>query len=222
MQPPFHANPDAHRCLHATLRMAVEARRPDTPVPWALLDSLTQRRPGEGTWTHAAYLALPHLGVRAHALDAFDYVAFAADPVRTLRRDLPLALAMRMLGGNDLDHAARLAHVLLALEPIPIVRRSPDLADIDRLLDEGALLIANVDQHTLDDTPGLSGHSVLVYGRDGDDLVLHDPGARGQGHPGRRVGRERFERAWSYMGEGLRELLVVEGRNSEAEVRPAG
>jgi hypothetical protein len=211
MRPPFHPSPDAWRCLQATLRMAIEGVRPGTTVPFRVLDVLTRRRPGEGTWTHAAYLALPHLGVEARAIDPFDYAAFASDPRRTLLRTYPGAVAARMVVDHDLSHAAALARVLLELDPIPREVRPPTLDDVDAALDAGWLLILNVDAHALDDGPDLSGHSLLVFGRAGGTYQTHDPGTEGRGTPDRAVERERLLRAWSYLGDDQRELLAIRG-----------
>jgi hypothetical protein len=212
MRPPFHVNPDAHHCLQCTLRMAVGALRPDRPVDLDRLDALTARRPAEGTWTHAAYLALDALGLDGIAYDAFDYEAFARAPLPTVFRVFPNDVAIRMAVGFDLIAAAGLARDLLASHPIPIVPRAPTLNDVDRHLDDGWLLIANVDAAALDGASGASGHSVLVFDRDGDDLIVHDPGASGVGTPDRRLTRPDFERAWSFMGPQHRELLALRAR----------
>lgn len=209
MTPPFHANPDRHHCLQSTLRMALEAAEPGSRYSLRLLDILTQRQAKEGTWTHAAYLALGGLPVQALAIDPFDYKAFSDQPVKTVFETFPANVAMSMATGFDLVSAAQLAREVVEREPVPIEVRSADLADVDRLLDEGWLLIANVDAGVLNDVTSPSGHSVLVYDRDGDDLVVHDPGENGQGTPGRRVSRKRFLRAWSYMGDDQRELIAV-------------
>ena len=209
MRPPFHANPDAHHCLQSTLRMALEAAEPGATYPLRLLDTLTQRRPGEGTWTHAAYLALATLPVQARAIDAFDYAAFADNPVKTVFDAFPTEVAASMAVGFDLVAASVLARELLAHRPIPIEARSPDLDDLDALLDDGWLLICNVDAGVLDGGTSPSGHSVLVFGRTDGGYLVHDPGENGVGTPDRVVSRDHLRRAWSYMGEAHRELIAI-------------
>jgi len=211
MRPPFHANPDQHHCLQSTLRMALEASEPGSTYSLRVLDLLTQRRPNEGTWTHAAYLALGALPVQARALDAFDYAAFADNPVKAVFDHFPTQVASSMAMGFDLVAAATLARELVERQPIPVESRSPDLSDLDTLLDQGWLVICNVDAGVLDDGPSPSGHSVLVWDRDGDTYIAHDPGQNGTGHPDRPIEREHLLRAWSYMGGRSRELLAVRG-----------
>lgn len=213
MVPPFRVNPDGFRCLQCTLHMAlhhlVGAEAPDLDA----LDRATHRRPGEGTWTHAAYLALARFpALHAVAYDAFDYRAFAARPLPTLLNTFPPSVAVGMAQGFDLVAAAALARRLLDECPVDLVPQPPTLRDVHRHLDEGWLLIANLNAAALDREPGITGHSVLVYDRDGSDLIAHDPGVDGHGTPSRRIAPAVFERAWSFMGDKNRELLAIRRR----------
>lgn len=208
MVPPFHANPDNHHCLQCTLRMALETVRPGRSWTIDELDRLTLRRRGEGTWTHAAYLALGRLGVEARAYDRFDYAAFAADPLNTVLDTFPPRVAHAMAQGFDLVSAAGLARELLAQRPISIVSDPVDLTTVDGLVDDGWLVIANVDATILDGGERPSGHSLLVYDRTESAYIAHDPGTDGQGVASRHVPRHRFEAAWSFMGPEHRELLA--------------
>lgn len=209
MRPPFHANPDQHHCLQSTLRMALEASEPGAKYSLRILDILTQRRPSEGTWTHAAYLALGGLPVQALAIDPFDYATFAERPVKAVFETFPPEVAMGMAAGFDLVAASQLARELVEREPIPIEVRSATLDDVDRMLGQGWLLIANVDAGVLDGRASPSGHSVLIWGREGDQLRVHDPGENGTGRPDRLIDRDLFVRAWSYMGDDHRELIGI-------------
>lgn len=210
MSPPFIANPDAHRCLPAALLMALRGIGADRGASLDDLDALTSRRPNEGTWTHAAYLALAAFrGAQARAIDPFDYAKFAEDPLLTVIDAFPAAVAETLANGFDLVAAAALARRLLEEWPIPIERRCPTLTDVDALLDDGWWLIANVNAAALDGAPGRVGHSVLVYGRTDGALIAHDPGTGGVGAPARAIERPTFERAWSFMGDGNRELLAL-------------
>ena len=211
MRPPFHANPDQHHCLQCTLRMALEAAEPGATYRLRLLDLLTQRRAGEGTWTHAAYLALGTLPVEARAYDAFDYDAFVDNPVNAVFDSFPPDVAASMASGFDLIAATTLAREVVSRQPIPIEARSPGLDDLDALLDDGWLVICNVDAGVLNGGASPAGHSLLVWDRDGDALIVHDPGENGAGTPDRRVDRDVFLRAWSYMGAGLREAIAIRG-----------
>jgi hypothetical protein len=210
MTPPFIANPDAHRCLPAALLMALRGLRADRGVSLDDLDRLTARRPHEGTWTHAAYLALAAFpGAQARAIDPFDYARFAAEPLLTVLDAFPMPVAETLANGFDLVAAAALARRLLDEQPLPIARRCPTLSDVDALLDDGWWLIANVNAAAIDGSPGRIGHSVLVHGRGGGDLIAHDPGSGGVGVASRAIDRATFERAWSFMGPGNRELLAL-------------
>jgi len=218
MRPPFIANPDGHRCLQCTLWMALRALGADPGLTLDQLDAATFRRAGEGTWTHAAYLALagfPH--IEARAIDPFDYERFAVQPLLTVLDTFPRPVAETLANGFDLVAAASLARRLLAERPLDIVRRSPDLSDVRALLDGGWLLIANVNAAALQGSDGVIGHSLLLFARDGAELRAHDPGTGGSGHPDRAFDERTFERAWSFMGAGQRELLALRRASARQE-----
>ncbi|TVQ89248.1 MAG: hypothetical protein EA397_15865 [Deltaproteobacteria bacterium] len=214
MTPPFVPNPDAYRCLQCTLLMALRAlgaRHVDGRIPdLDLLDTLTHRRPGEGTWTHAAYLALRGFPtVQARAYDAFDYRAFAQSPTATLFDAFPRGIASAMASGFDLVAAASLARELLDDPPLDLIAEPPTLRHVDALLTAGWLLLANVDAGTLSGRGLTSGHSVLLFAREGEVYRVHDPGMKGEGRADLRISRELFEAAWSFMGPARRELLAL-------------
>jgi hypothetical protein len=223
MIPPFIANPDAFRCMTCTLWMALRALGADERLDLDAVDRLTARRPREGTWTHAAYLALAAFPtVRAEAWDPFDYERFARDPLLTVLDTFSPPIAANLANGFDLVAAATLARRLLDERPIVLHRRAPSLEDVDRVLDSGALLIANVNAAALDGRSGTTGHSVLLYARDGDLLVAHDPGTDGRGVAGRRIPRDTFVRAWSFLGDGQRELLALRAASDADRPQAAG
>lgn len=219
MAPPFIPNPDAFRCLQCTLLMALRhlgiAEHQGAPLTLEHLDALTHRRPGEGTWTHAAYLALGTFdSLESLAYDTFDYEAFVDSPVKTLFDAFPPGAASQMASGFDLIEAASLAARLIESPPLVLNRAAPTLGDIDRLLDEGWLLIANVDAAQLSGQGLPSGHSVLLYARTQTGYFLHDPGTQGSGHQARHLDREHFERAWTYLGIPRRELIALRSRQA--------
>lgn len=210
MRPPFIANPDGHRCLQCTLLMALRALKADQG--WTLddVDVATYRRPGEGTWTHAAYLALAaRPQVEALAIDPFDYERFAQDPLLTVLDTFPRAVAETLANGFDLVAAAALAHRLIEERPIPLEQRSPTLEDVRRLIDADWLVIANVNAAALAGDEGVVGHSLLLFSRSDAGLIAHDPGSGSGGQPDRCIDETTFEGAWSFMGEHQRELLAV-------------
>ena len=215
MRPPFFANPDAHSCLQSTLRMALSACGISPAPTHDEMVALTRKQPGEGTWTHGAYLALGALNVDARAIDSFDYESFVNDPTATVFRTFPEEIASAMAAGFDLVTAAGLATEMLESKPIPIERRSPSMQDIERFLEEGWLLIANVAARDAERSTGDVGHSVLIYRMNAAAVVFHDPGEHGRGTEGVAMLRGEFNQAWSYMGEGHRELIAVRARRTD-------
>ncbi|MFK7928394.1 MAG: hypothetical protein AB8H79_09395 [Myxococcota bacterium] len=215
MVPPFHANPDNHHCLQCTLRMALEALLPGQDWSIDRLDRMTHKRDGEGTWTHGAYLAVGPLDIQTIAYDRFDYAAFIANPLLTVLNTFPASVAHGMAQGFDLVAAAALARELVASDPVPLRTEPVTLEHLDTLLNEGYLLIVNVDMSTLDGGDQPSGHSVLVYDKQGEHYIAHDPGVRGKGVAGRRISSADLEAAWSFMGEQHREVLALRGSTNE-------
>ncbi|MFT7517940.1 MAG: hypothetical protein ACI9MC_000064 [Kiritimatiellia bacterium] len=209
MHPPFFANPDNSHCLQATMAMALTALVPGSDWPISRLNTLCHKRAGEGTWTHGAYLALDSIGLEAVAIDAFDYHAFGRDPQHTLLNHYPGPVAAEMITHYDLNSAANLARQLSTLRTVRIESRSPTMADIYALLDDGWLIIANVNLATLDGRRGTTGHSVLLFDSSPTAITGHDPGQYGRGKPARTMRTGVFERAWSFMGEDHRELLAI-------------
>jgi hypothetical protein len=188
--------------------MALEHAEPGSSWPMHVLDAITAHPPGEDTWTHAAWLAMRHTKASTFVYDTFPYADFVEDPEGTLLLCFPEPIAQGLILSGALPTGVALAKTLVE-QGFPGEHRTytPDLADIERAIDEGFVLIATVDGGLLRGEASQIGHSVVVWAYDPDTLTIHDPGSHGTGHPDWRVPRALFRMAWSYLGEHRRELL---------------
>lgn len=202
---PFYANPDSTHCFQAALKMVLKHYFPSEEHSWGFLDSVTAKVDGLWTWPLAGSVWLASRGLEVRDIELFDYDAFVRDGEgyvtsfygEEVGRD---AIAHSRIGQEQ-------EHALTFLRTVRFEKRQPSHGDLRRLLDEGHLLVCNVNGRVLSDRPGWAGHFVVVKGYDESGFVLHDPGPPPL--EGRHVAHETFDRAWSYPHERVRNVISL-------------
>ncbi len=202
---PFFANPDETHCYQAALMMVMKRFRPRQACSWALLEKVTGKVEGVGTWPFAGFTWLHEQGLAVTNVELMDNRRFAAEGQKYLAELLGQALATSALRGMDL---ARLREEAAAfVDNVRCETRIPTLDDIRRAVASTRLVICNVNSRALNGREGYNGHFVVVKGFDDDGFVVHDPGPPGTAN--RKVTFEVFEKAWAYAGETIKNLVVI-------------
>lgn len=178
---------------------------PGYVIDWETLDTVTAKAPGLWTWPMAGLLWLKKRGYDVCNIEVFDYDSFASKGKDYLAQVYGQEVAesqARHSRIEDEQDRARLFSQLIATE-----QRIPSYVDVKKLLDQGFLIIVNINACALEEQTGYSGHIVLITAYDAEGLVLQDPGL--PPHPERRVAYTVFEKAWAYPNQSAKNLVAL-------------
>ncbi len=203
---PFYANTeDNTHCFQAALRMILKFFQPEKDYSWEKLECITAKVQGQWTWPIAAMIWLSQNGFEVIDIELFDYNKFSLNGKEYLQEMFGLEVAETQDKHSTIEQERKLSVDLL--EYVDVQMRIPDFDDLKKLIDEGHLLICNINSATLDRVDGYLPHSVVVWGYEDERLYLHNPGlppAENQ-----YVSMEEFERAWAYPGDSAKNILAV-------------
>jgi hypothetical protein len=202
---PFFANPDDTHCFQAALRMVATRFRPQLDCSWELLEVVTGKVEGVGTWPFAGYTWLREQGLDVTNVELMDNARFAAEGETYLAELFGPELAAAGARGADLARVQREAAVFV--DRVRQETRIPTADDLRRAIESGGLVICNVNSRALNGREGYLGHFVVVKGFDGEGLVIHDPGPPATAN--RKVGFELFEKAWAYPSATAKNVVAV-------------
>jgi len=147
------------------------------PVSWQYVDTVTGYEPNLYSWAPRSAIALNSLAPGTRLYSVMDYKQFALrgeEYFKELNTAQPawyeLQKAHASIGFRKEQQAAKEA-LSLGL----ITNKYLQLGDIRELLEKN-YIIALVDAGKLNGWGFSMGHFVFVYGEDGTDFLLHDPG----------------------------------------------
>lgn len=207
--PPFRANlADNKHCLQASVAMAVEAIN-GQHMSFEKLNDLSGKGPEPYTWPLRLIINLLKMGFDVKYIDAFNLRDFIIDAHTALHNFYSPEIALDQIKKTDIPKVQNDAKELLEASPESLEFRTPDLPDIGNLLDQGYLLVCNVNAKALKGVEGYSGHFVLVYKHNKGNLTitLHNPGLPAA--PSLECHQDTFRRAWSAGGDNYRSILAI-------------
>jgi len=209
---PFFANTtDGTHCFQASLAMALAYFKPETTFTFEELDKISNKAPGKWTWPTAAMLWMLDNGFELRLIEDFDYDDFAkrgADYIiDRCGKDVAEAQIKHSIIERELEYAKKFAKLNM------VERRLPDFDDISKLLNQGFLVMCNVNAPALYKQPGYSGHFILIHGCKKDYVVIHDTGLPPR--PSYKVLKLDFYNAWAYPTDNERNLLAVRLKRSK-------
>ncbi len=203
---PFFPNTgDGTHCFQAALMMALKHFEPARAFTYDELDRISQKLPGKWTWPTQAMLWLMDEGYELKLIEEFDYRAFAARGVDYLIEKCGVDVARVQEEMSDIPREQKIAARFAAKAPLEY--RLPTMDDVKRLVDEGWVVICNINASMLHHQEGYSGHFVVVLDVTDKEVVLHDPGLPPLPHY--NVARDVFERAWAYPSAADKNLLAI-------------
>lgn len=138
------------------------------------------------------------MGFKVVIIDHFDYERFVRDRKEYLVELYGREIAEEQIKNSDMPSAIEEIQKLLSNE-IPIESK-PSLELLKTYLDQGYLMICNVNSATLNSQAGYFGHFVVVYHIDESHVHQHDTGLPPQ--QSRVVNHDLFMNAWESTMDG--------------------
>lgn len=203
---PFYPNTsDGTHCFQAALASAFGHIWPARSFSVEELDRISAKVPGKWTWPTAAMIWMIEQGLDIKLIEDFDYNDFAARGEEFLFERLGPDVASAQIANSEISQELEFARTFAKIAPLEC--RIPSFGDIERLLDEGFLLICNINAAALYGQEGYSGHFVVVFAHDEDTLTIHDPGLPPK--PSLKVKRNAFVKAWAYPTPREKNILAI-------------
>ena len=171
---PFYPNTeDDLHCMQSVYASIIEYFQ-DEKLDWTELDQLTGFQPGRTAWSVEALTKLVARGFDIQMIEPFDYERFMHEGSEYLGK---------IYGDEEVEYALRNTNILEIKPLIPtfleVVKpecRIATLDDIDTMLDEGRLVSTILNARVLNKRTGYAGHAVLIFAKEGDEYIIHDPG----------------------------------------------
>ena len=193
-EPVFIGNlPDDLHCLQACMRMVCETA--GRPISWQEADDMAAFQEGLYTWPARSIIELNNRFPGTRHLTDFDYDRFCREGRAYLlsyfHGDTAWVDDQETHASPGFEKEMRDAQRMIKAQLVE--RRNPSASDWKDIL-ATHYVIAFVDSGVLHERERGIGHSVLLYGVDGGDLLLHDPGLPPR--PSVRIPVERFMKAY--------------------------
>jgi len=201
---PFYSNtPDDTHCFQAALKMVLKYFLPEKEYSWEELEKKTAKVEGLWTWTMAGILWLKESCFDVVNIEQMDYRRFASEGESYLIEFFGEDVGKEQIEHSDIPQEVEYARRFADISEL----RIPYDSEIKSFLEQGYLVICNVNSHMLNDKEGYAGHFVVVKGYDDTGFILHDPGL--PAFEKRHVRFDVFERAWAYPNETAKNIVAV-------------
>lgn len=194
--PPFIKNSgDDMHCVNAVFRM-VYKHFFDKDFTWEEIDKLTKAISGKATWTFVGEMEFAKRGLQVKNIEPVNYKKLHKEGVNYLTK---------ILGKDTANYYLEKSNIVSVIKYIPEylknVRhetRRASINEIVQFLKEGNLIGAEVNSRILNHKPGFSLHFILLYGFDGKNIILHDPGL--PPIEARKITLEEFDKCFNFKG----------------------
>lgn len=193
--PPFIQNSqDNTHCVNAVFRMVYKYYF-NEDFTWEEIDELTKAIPGKSTWTLVGEMEFAKRGLKIINIELTDYEKLYREKEKYFKN----------LDEKVADYHLQKSNILSVIKYIPEYlkyvkheTRRPTVQEIINLLKKGSLVGAEINAQVLNNRPGFSLHFVLLYGFDGKNILLHDPGL--PPIKSRKVSLEEFDHCFNFAG----------------------
>jgi len=160
---------------------------------WEQLEKLVGFKEGKAAWTVQPLPKMTELGLDISMIEPFDYQRYLKEGEKYLHT---------LYSQEEIDWYKKNSNILEMQKFIPKFlktvnhqMRRATLVDVDAMLKQGRLIFMTVNSRALDDSPCFASHAILVFDKDGDDYIAHDPGL--QPKPYRKITPDKL---WAAMG----------------------
>lgn len=198
---PFVGNAEnpSDKCVPAVLAMVLAYFMPERSFTMTEAENLCGYVQGKGTWKSQLLLSLHELGFSTVWIEEFDHHKFVANPEAYLATILDEESLDWQINNSDLPKEADLMSQYLDSE-LPLENRQGNRQDIKKFLDEGWLVMLEVNENTIAGIPGYLGHVVLVIGYDDENVTIHNPDGNNGNKPNQVISWDLLEKAWKEFG----------------------
>ncbi len=193
---PTKAWPEGEHCVQMSLKMMLGVLMPDREFSVEELERITHKEPGAGSFATHHLIWLVEQGFEVQHWDTYDWPTFRNEGLEYIRRRLGKDAAAYAAKSSNIPAEQAVIDEFLA--KVPIVDRHPQVSDAEQLFEDGWLIRVGVNSCILNQKPGYIGHSVVITGFEGGDVVFHDPDLPGT--PNRHISRARFQEAMDSFG----------------------
>jgi hypothetical protein len=187
------------KCVPAVVAMILGYFLPERQFTMPEIEQMCGYIPGKGTWKTQLLLSLDDLGFQTQWIEDFDHRKFADGPEGYLATILDKeALDWQIKNSNLPQEAERIKQYLA--KGLPLEQRKGTRQDIKDFLDDGWLVMLEVNENIIAGIPGYLGHVVLVVGYDDDNVTIHNPDGNNGNIPNQLITWELLEEAWKGFG----------------------
>jgi len=157
---PFYGNtPDNTHCFQASLRMVLEYFQPEKVWTWEELEKLTNKKPDMWTWPMVGLMNVQKFGYEVIAVDNFDYQQFVDKGLQYIEDSFGKDVAQMQDKHTDIHQAVDESKAYISSN-IHITRPAT-LDDIRHYLNNGYLVMADVNLKKLNGEPGIDNHMLV-------------------------------------------------------------
>ena len=141
---------------------------------WEQLEKLVGFKKRKAAWTVQPLPKMAAMGLDISMIEPFDYERYLKDGKKYLST---------LYSKEEIDWYCEHSNILEMTKYIPEFLKTVNhqtrraiLADIDSMLKEGRLVFITVNSRALNNRPGFVSHALLIFDKEGDDYIAHDPG----------------------------------------------
>jgi hypothetical protein len=202
---PFYSNtPDNTHCFQAALRMVLKYFVPEQDFSWEELDKITAKTEGMWTWPMAGLVWMQEHAFEVINVEKFDYERFIKDPKDYLERRFGQDVAQEQIKNSNIPREVEYAKKFIKL--VNTQNRIAVIEEIPELLNEGYLVVANVNSRSLNDKEGYVGHFIVINEYVDGELTIQDPGRPPLQN--RKLTKKQFLKGWAYPDESTQNLIA--------------
>jgi hypothetical protein len=189
-------SPEGEHCVVMSLKMLLAVLMPGHDFSLHELEQITHKSPIGGAFATHYLIWLADQGYEVKRWDTYDWRGFEKDGVEYIRRAVGEEAAEYSRKTSDIPYEQSVINEFL--RKVPIIKQRATVEIAEQAFGDGWLLRAPVNSRILNRKPGYLGHSVVVIGFEGDDVIFHDPGMPPV--EARRESRELFQQAMDSFG----------------------
>lgn len=189
--------PDNTHCFQACIKMLLKEYFPSEEYSWNELEQKTAKVEGLWTWPMAGLLWLSQKEIEVKVIWKFKFESFIQQGGDYLIERYGERVGNEQIAHSNIEQERHYASEFIKNSEIE--NRVATNGDIERLLDEGYLLICNIDLGVLNNVDKFLGHFVLIYGYDDENYLMHDPGLPPR--ESRKVKKDLFNKSWGYSAD---------------------
>lgn len=203
---PFYSNTiDDTHCWQAAIKMVLKYFEPAKEFNWEELDVLTDKKPNLWSWPSAGLLHLSNIGYEIKIIEAFDYKRFSQEGSKYIYSEFGNEVGRSQEEHADIQQGMSLAGNLI--KKGLCTNQIPQIKDILNFLDNGYIVICNINSAKLNNKDGYVGHFVVVKGYKDTQIILHDPGLPPLEN--RLIDFNSFQLAWAFPNDTAKNIKAV-------------